>query len=210
MKKNYLFIVGLLLIGYVMNSWATVAPSSKYVIPTKHINYVELVTPEIESFFEIPIQPFSLENIEVISLSILVNDGDFRSKSSGVWSSFSSWEVLDLGVWRDADSSDGYPGELTGTNSVTIQAGHTITIVTNLITQTMGAVTVNGILSLNPSPAPNEIILNTSALDINGLGVVGSAKLNFASNKIKLTLPATSALVIQMSGTKCLACHSIR
>ena len=74
MKKNYVFIVCLLLIGCVMSSWTTVATTAKLIIPDSYINYVELYSPEIESLVEIPIQLFGLEKVENdSSLSFLSN-----------------------------------------------------------------------------------------------------------------------------------------
>ncbi|PTM07578.1 MAG: hypothetical protein DA407_10300 [Bacteroidetes bacterium] len=117
----------------------------------------------------------------------------YRSSANGNWTNIASWEA-DYGAGFTAAFE--YPGQNIGTYTVLIQTGNTITVATNLVTASMGNVTVNGILSLNPNPAPNEITLDTPSLDINGAG----AFLNFAANKVKLTLPSGSALSLQNGG----------
>ena len=118
--------------------------------------------------------------------------GDFQSITSGTWSSISSWQTWN-GAWLPATS---YPGQFTGTNSVTIQAGHTITIASNLTTLFMGIITVKGTLTVNPAPSPNEINLDTKNLTIDG------GTLNFSGVTAKLTLvPVDAVLSLINSGT---------
>ncbi|WP_016991414.1 G8 domain-containing protein, partial [Flavobacterium sp. ACAM 123] len=113
--------------------------------------------------------------------------GDYKSLTSGNWTSASSWQIFNGTAW---DTTTSYPGQNTGSYSVTIQAGHTITIVTNLTTQAMGAVTVNGNLNFNVSGNSDIITLNSQLIDIDG------GNLNFTGSKVRLNLPDGNAVII--------------
>ena len=66
MKKNYFLIVCLLFASYMMYSWTSIVTPYK-TKQHNNINDVELVTPEFEPLYEIPIQLFSLEQEEEIN-----------------------------------------------------------------------------------------------------------------------------------------------
>ena len=119
--------------------------------------------------------------------------GDYQSSSSGTWSTISSWETFDGTSWVAATE---YPGQSTGNNTVTIQSGHIITIATNLTTQNMGDVIVNGTLDLDPGSNPWEVTLNASSIDING----ASAILDFSGAQASLILPSGSSVLFQNGG----------
>ena len=63
---------------------------------------------------------------------------DYRAVSSGNWTDSSIWEVFDGTGWILASN---YPGEIAGTNDVTIGNGVTVTI-NSLITESINSVTL--------------------------------------------------------------------
>lgn len=124
--------------------------------------------------------------------------GDFRSNnaSPSVWTSSSSWETWDgVSNWIAATE---YPGQNTGTYTVTIATGTTITIPTNLSTTAMGSLIVNGPLILGDDTSNQHITtLSTKLVSINPAG-----KLTFSGAKVRLILPAPDAvLIIGPTGT---------
>lgn len=124
--------------------------------------------------------------------------GDFRSNnaSPSVWTSSSSWETWDgVSNWIAATE---YPGQNTGTYTVTIATGTTITIPTNLSTTAMGSLIVNGPLILGDGTSNQHIsTLSTKLLTINPTGT-----LTFSGPKVRLILPTSDAvLIIEPSGT---------
>ncbi|MBC7845783.1 MAG: HYR domain-containing protein, partial [Flavobacterium sp.] len=130
------------------------------------------------------------------SLGYSQNDGDFQSKAVGssIWNDASTWQIYSSGVWTNAAN---YPGEITGTYTVTIQATHTITIPSDLSTNSMGTVLINGTLVLGDGTSNQHITtLSTKLLTINPNG-----KLTFSGPKVRLILPAPDAvLIIEPSG----------
>ncbi|MFG6687304.1 hypothetical protein ACGK9U_12020, partial [Mariniflexile sp. HNIBRBA6329] len=109
--------------------------------------------------------------------------GDFRSTGNGNWTNSGSWEVFNGAAWLPTLS---YPGQNTvgpPYPNVTIVSGHNITIATNLNTQLMGTVTVNGTLTLNISASPNNAIITTPTINVDG------GTINFTGSKARLTLP---------------------
>ena len=95
------------------------------------------------------------------------NTGDFQSKFTGAnsWNNAASWQTWNGSSWIDTTS---FPGQFWGTYTVTIQTGHTITISSNLVTNEMGTVIINGELDLNP-PNPYNITLSTLNLLTDGV-----------------------------------------
>jgi len=140
--------------------------------------------------------------IFILLLSSIYNfgqtNGDYKSKSAGpaIWSDFTSWQILKAGLWVDAISVDGYPGQYAGTYSVIIETGHSITIATNLTTQAMGSVIVNGTLDFNVPGNSDIITLNSQLIDIDG------GNLNFTGSKVRLILPdGNAAIIVKNTGT---------
>ncbi|BDX37477.1 hypothetical protein CYCD_08320 [Tenuifilaceae bacterium CYCD] len=89
--------------------------------------------------------------------------GDYRSNAATMnWSTDASWEIYNGSAWV-AVSTEGYPGELGVSGTVTIQSGHTVT--------------------LNVSPANNigsfDIIgslnLSTGSININGTTIISGS-----------------------------------
>ncbi|MDF1517628.1 MAG: hypothetical protein P1P79_06750, partial [Lutibacter sp.] len=123
-------------------------------------------------------------------------NGDFRSKGPGPsdWEVPGSWQIYNGSAWINATT---YPGQNAGTYTVTIQTGHTISILTNLVTASMGSVIVNGNLNL---VAPNSnlfiVTLNSISLTISGTNSI----LNFDGVKIRLVLDKSSFVEILDGG----------
>jgi len=195
-----------------MHSWTTVATTSYKTKQHNHINYVELLTPEFETLFEIPIQLFSLElrennshqsllsnvKAEYMSLAATLATGDYRSKGVGpvAWSLASSWEIWDGFNWGPATA---YPGQNVQAPfpTVTIQETHTITIASNLTTPNeIGELQIFGTLVFGDNTSTqHDIEIKTSLVTIESTGI-----LNFDGVKIKLTLPNSLAVVAIESG----------
>jgi len=126
------------------------------------------------------------------------NIGDFRSTASGSWNMVSSWETYTVSGWVAANDpsivTPVYPGQNSGSYTITIQSGDIITIDTNLTTQNMGSFIVNGTLTLSPPGSSNTISLSTLNLDIDG-GI-----LNFTGTKVRLDLPDPTAVITLENG----------
>ncbi|MCM2302712.1 MAG: lamin tail domain-containing protein, partial [Flavobacteriaceae bacterium] len=136
-------------------------------------------------------------NFLFIQLAVAQTHGDYRSVASGPsnWTTLTSWEYYNGSIWITPTS---YPGQLAGTNTVTIQMGHNIQIGTNnLNTETIGSVIINGELNLvAPNTNQFSIILNTTQLTISGAG----SSLNFNGVKVKLTLSNGAGILISEGG----------
>ena len=149
-------------------------------------------------FLSLNVYAAKLSSINKLTISdnpitLALTTGDFRSNGSGNWTSVSAWQTYNGSTWVAASE---YPGQTSGSYSVNIQTGHTITISTNLSTNTMGDVIINGTLTLAISSSPNNATLSTSFLDING------GTLSFTGVKAHLTLPSTTAVItLENSGT---------
>ena len=90
---------------------------------------------------------FTLSFIVLVTLFLSLNlfgqtAGDFQSKATGLWSAATSWQTFDGAVWNDAVAAP----TGTGTNTITIQSGHTITVATAITIASGVPVVVNGYL----------------------------------------------------------------
>lgn len=54
--------------------------------------------------------------------------GDYHSVNSGNWSDLANWERFNGPMWAVPTAVQGYPGQNAGSERVTIQTGHTVTI----------------------------------------------------------------------------------
>ena len=137
---------------------------------------------------------FLLFSFKIYSQSV----GDYRSVNpGGPWTSLSSWQYYN-GNWVAAST---YPGQNpTGTGSVTIQAGHTITIgSTGINTGTIGLITINGNLTLtgtNTGTNGTDYVFNTQLISVTPL--LGT--ITFI-NKIDLILPSNAVLYVTSDTT---------
>lgn len=125
-----------------------------------------------------------------ISTSFAQVAGDYRSIATGNWNALATWERYDgtTSTWLPPVLVQGWPGEFAGTGLVTIQAGHNISIAGNVTTVTLGAVTVNGALTLSDDAV---FTLNTNQLKVTT--VVG--KIDFGK-KSRLKLPINTIISV--------------
>jgi hypothetical protein len=124
-------------------------------------------------------------------------NGDFRSKATGPaeWNTAASWQTYIGGMWVDATT---YPGQNSGTYTVTIRTGQNIKISSNFTTpSTFNSLIIYGILDLIGGSNPKQININTKFTCIAGT----LAKLNFSSQKTALYLPANSVIEITNGGS---------
>jgi hypothetical protein len=116
--------------------------------------------------------------------------GDYRSNTlntSGGWTTPASWQYFNGTTWISATN---YPGEIAGTGAVLIVAGHTITISSVITTQSMGTLTIDGLLILNGGTAAIDFNIITQNIIITA---IASITLNSKGN---LKLPANSTIQI--------------
>lgn len=135
----------------------------------------------------------SLFGFQIASAQAL---GDYRSKNTNNWKSPAGWQVYNGSNWVDSTT---YPGENAGNYTVTILAGHTISITNNdFTTAKMGNLIINGTLALN-AINPN-INLNASiSIDTPLLSVDGGT-LNFVNQKTSLFLPKNCVIEFVNNG----------
>lgn len=131
-------------------------------------------------------------------IGICQNIGDYRSVSSGNWVTLSTWERFNGTSWVIPSPSEGSPGQYTGTNTVTIQTGHNVTVGTSGIsTQPMGVVIIqnNAQLYLNSTNTLTTYYFNTPILSV--VGPNGSIYFN---NKIKLVIATNGVIFVGSNG----------
>lgn len=124
--------------------------------------------------------------------------GDYRSKSSGDWTTPGIWEICTTaGTWAGATTATQYPGETTGSYAVTID--HTIELKPPLpirASNPMGTVTINGTLNLNgDNSAAIDFYINTNVLIVTP----PNGTINFI-NKVNLILNVGIELQVSTGG----------
>ncbi|MFH4965172.1 hypothetical protein V8G69_09245, partial [Gaetbulibacter sp. M235] len=147
--------------------------------------------------------------------------GDYQSNGNGNWDDPNSWRLYNTATGLYDIIPLTYPGELSGSYTVTIQASDTISVSSNLTinsigdlvingtlnlssnltTTAMGNVTVNGTLILGDNTSNQHITtLNTQQLTIaTTTPEIGT--LIFYGPKVRLNLPSNAALIIEPSST---------
>ncbi len=126
--------------------------------------------------------------------------GDYRSIASGNWTSISSWQYYNGTSWVTPTGTNpqGYPSQFSGTKSVIIQAGHTITFLDTYVTTTFSNLLINGTLALSGSgSAPIFNIKTTSIVVVPNL--TPAATINFTS-KGNLLLPVNATIQTGLLG----------
>ncbi|WP_395053183.1 hypothetical protein [Flavobacterium sp.] len=94
---------------------------------------------------------FLIFAIFFVLLSHSQSVGDYRSVTTGNWTTLSAWQYYNGTAWVTPTGilPQGYPAQFSGTNNVTIQAGTTITFTNLMVTTTFPKLIINGKLSLN-------------------------------------------------------------
>ena len=113
--------------------------------------------------------------------------GDYRSVGSGTWTDSANWEVFDGTNWVAATT---YPGEVGGTNLVTIQNGNTISLGSTIPNDIGGLVVGDGVGGTDTLQITNTARLNTPFIDLQTGGV-----LIWTSN-VSFYLPEGAAIFI--------------
>ena len=117
--------------------------------------------------------------------------GDYRSVGSGNWTNTSIWEVYNGSIWIAASS---YPGQLAGTNDVSIIGGYSVSISTNIPN------TVNS-LTVGDGAGATDIfyVTATSSLQTQLVTLENGGLAEWTSN-VNFTLPAGAAFIPVLSG----------
>ena len=113
--------------------------------------------------------------------------GDYRSVGSGNWTDSANWEVYDGTSWVAAAT---YPGEVGGTNIVTIQNGNTIGLGTTIPNPIQGLIVGDGTGGTDTLQITNTATLNTPFIDLQAGGVV------IWTSNVSFYLPSGAALII--------------
>ncbi len=112
---------------------------------------------------------------------------DYRSVGSGNWTNPANWEVFDGTSWVAATT---YPGQVGGTNIVTIQNGNTLSLGTTIPNAIQGLIIGDGTGGTDTLQITNTATLNTPFIDLQTGGV-----LVWTSN-VSFYLPAGAAIFI--------------
>lgn len=123
--------------------------------------------------------------------------GDYRSVVTGNWTSLSTWERFNGSTWATPTALQGYPGQFTGTETVSILSTHTVTIgSTGISTEAVHKIRVenNAVLYLNGSNSLITYFFNTSNLTVVPGGAIS------VNNKVKIALPTNAVFYVTENG----------
>ncbi|MFT5715080.1 MAG: hypothetical protein ACI9WT_001656 [Flavobacterium sp.] len=170
----------------------------KQYYPNNSIFIINLIFRKIKNLKELLVFGNSIKKIFFAFLLFFVQavvvaqaNGDYRSKvTTGNWTDPTSWERWSGSAWIEATPAQGYPGEFTGTGTVLIESGHTISIGTTGITTTpIGTLTINGSLILNG----NNNSASSYNISTQNVIVTASGQIGFY-NKVNFKLPINSVI----------------
>lgn len=88
--------------------------------------------------------------VSVLTHAQALVEGDYRSKQSGNWNNFNTWQIYDSGAWRDAVDGE-IPGGTSedNANNVYLEEGHTITLAENAACKDLNFNAVEDVTRLN-------------------------------------------------------------
>ncbi len=117
---------------------------------------------------------------------------DYRSIASGNWTNISVWEVYNGTTWVAATT---YPGQVTGTNDVSIEGGDSISISSNIPNN------INS-LTIGDGAGATDTLLVSGNSSLNTL-LVTIANGGYASwtSNVTFSLPAGAAFIIESGGS---------
>jgi hypothetical protein len=127
--------------------------------------------------------------------------GDYRSVANGNWTTLSNWQYYNGSTWAtpSGTSPQGYPGQFTGTGTVTIQNGNIITLnadITNSFTKlVIGNATTATASYFADFSIGGDFILKTLDITIDKYAI-----LKFTDNKGSLYLPENAGILINAPG----------
>src|SRR5665648_423153 len=126
-----------------------------------------------------------------ISASFAQMAGDYKSIASGNWDALATWQRYDGSFWV-TPTTEGWPGQFTGTGAVTIKAGDNVTTSGSLATNAFGSVIIDGSLTLS-----DDAIFTLSTSDLRITSVIG--KIDFGQ-KSELRLLANATIYVEVGG----------
>ena len=118
--------------------------------------------------------------------------GDYRSVASGNWTTVAIWQVYNGVGWTAATT---YPGQLTGTNDVSIEGGFSVSISSN-IPNPINSLTVGD----GTGAVDNFYVAGTSSLQTQLITIADGGLAKWTSN-VSFSLPAGAAFIIESGGT---------
>lgn len=136
-------------------------------------------------------------NLLIVNQINAQTTGDYRSASTGNWTTLSSWQRYDGTTWLTPTSGQGYPGQNTGTKAITILTGHIINMGNGsnsggVSTQPFTSITINnnGQLFLSGSNQAVTFYLNTININIISGGTI------YFNSKVILKFATDAALTL--------------
>lgn len=117
---------------------------------------------------------------------------DYRSISSGNWTNISIWEVYNGTVWVSATT---YPGQVAGTNDVSIEGGASVTLSSN-IPNSFNSLTVG-----DGTGGTDSLLVSATASLNTLLWTIADGGFASWTANITLTLPAGAVVVIIPTGS---------
>ncbi|GAA4277251.1 immunoglobulin domain-containing protein [Aquimarina mytili] len=128
----------------------------------------------------------------IISFTFAQSVNDYRSVGSGNWTNVSIWEVYNGTAWVAATT---YPGEIAGTNDVSIEGGDSITV-SSFIPNSFNSLTVGD----GTGATDTLLVSGTSNLDTSRITIANGGFASWTAN-VSLFLPAGAAFVIEPGGS---------
>lgn len=117
--------------------------------------------------------------------------GDYKSIASGNWSNTGIWETYNGTNWVAASV---YPGQLTGTNNVSIIGGNSVSI-SSTIANSINSVNIGD----GMGAVDNFYVSGTSSLNTALIIISNGGAIEWISN-VSLSLPAAASLKIEDGG----------
>lgn len=123
--------------------------------------------------------------------------GDYRSISSGNYTTLSTWQRWSGTTWLTPSTAQGYPGQNTGTGVVTIQQGHQVTVSSaGITTQAMGKVIIEYTGQLYLTGGNSSVYFSFITPQMN---IVSGGSVYFF-NKSVLALPQNATISVTTGG----------
>ncbi len=117
---------------------------------------------------------------------------DYRSIVSGNWTNVSIWEVYNGTSWVAATT---YPGQVAGTNDVSIEGGDSVTISSN-ITNSFNSLTIGD----GTGATDTLIVAANSSFNTLLVTIANGGYASWTAN-VTLSLPAGAAIIIEPGGS---------
>ncbi|MFL9830255.1 T9SS sorting signal type C domain-containing protein [Flavobacterium sp. ST-87] len=143
--------------------------------------------------------------------------GDYRSAGNGNWTVLTSWERYNGTTWGTPTSGQGYPGQNSGTGTVTVRDSNVITVNTNIANSFVSLVIGTG--TGGKLIVDGTVTVNTMSVRVNSAGLmsfVGNSQINFPTNTsfvingsgklVSQSNPCSNQTALYIGSTKVSAC----